>query len=980
LLALLFSATALGASSDGIPDFTVRAWHQRDGAPSDEVDAVCPDRAGYLWVATPTGLARFDGRNFRSVPFTGEAAPADPDLNALFPDPEGDGVLLAPASGGLLRLKDNALAVYPLPKELTSRTVTDVYGAPDGAVWIAFDGGVILRSAGTSQRIFDGKDGVPSTGRVQIAHDGNGRTWFASGRWLARYDGEALVPLVAHDPNDPVFIVSARTDGPWVIADRYVVKIVHDRPEPVATIDTKTSAVYLQDAIEGSDGKLWLGSRSFGLSELEPGGAQKVVIPGEDVAAVMEDRSGDVWAGTKGGGLMRLKPGVLRRFDRTAGLRENYSLSVAEAADGTMWFANRDGGAAYVTEQGTLRWLGLTGRGWKNFSALSLAPAAPDGVWITSSRGLVRVVHTRVEQRLKTPSGAPNHDCRVTLAARDGSLWAAVSPDQLARLRGEHWDVYGRDAGIDHFVVRAIAEDAAGGIWLGGDDGRLLRFNGTTFDPVAVAMPQHTGALQAIVFDGPGECWIGTEQGGLLRRDARGVHALTKEDGLPSNDIAQIIVADGTLWCGSHAGIFHLGREQVLRALGRCGERVEPVVIGPDDGLSEATCLGGVQPACWTSHDGVLWFATRQGVVAIDPRKERAIPQNLKVQITSARGDDRDVGAAGVISIPPHARTVELRYSVLCLATPDRVLTRYRLAGYDDEWTAGGADDVARFTRIPPGKYRFEISAQLVGIRASEVTDSVPVIVEPSWSQSLPFKLLLAVTSVLLVALAVRAWSHRRLRLRLVKLEHESAIERERARIAQNIHDDLGAGLTRISLLTQSTRIDEGRLLLDKIYGTVSELTQSMQEIVWAVNPKNDDLERMANYLVEYAQEFLTDAGIRCRVHIPQLLPEHAVTAQFRHELFLSCKEALHNVVKHASATEVNLRIGVDGTDVRISIEDNGRGLPATTALEPSPGRSGNGLPNLHARMASLGGRLEISQTQPTGVILVLIAPLPPIS
>jgi signal transduction histidine kinase len=243
----------------------------------------------------------------------------------------------------------------------------------------------------------------------------------------------------------------------------------------------------------------------------------------------------------------------------------------------------------------------------------------------------------------------------------------------------------------------------------------------------------------------------------------------------------------------------------------------------------------------------------------------------------------------------------------------------------------------------------------------------------PAWWQTLWFRALISLAALVVLVLVVRHVSHRRLRQTLLRLERETALERERTRIAHNIHDELGAGLTRISLLTQSGH-DRAKSQLDRIYDIVGDLIQSMDEIVWAVNPGNDDLENVASYLSEYAQSYLSDAGLRCRVQIPHGLPDHVLTAQFRHHLFLTCKEALHNVVKHARATDVSVQIEARDETLIVSITDNGVGLPAD--LGETSHR--NGLKTMRSRMQSLGGTLEIAAAADRGTVVTLVVTLPP--
>jgi signal transduction histidine kinase len=252
--------------------------------------------------------------------------------------------------------------------------------------------------------------------------------------------------------------------------------------------------------------------------------------------------------------------------------------------------------------------------------------------------------------------------------------------------------------------------------------------------------------------------------------------------------------------------------------------------------------------------------------------------------------------------------------------------------------------------------------------------------------------LLCTATGIGLVVFIVRTVSHRRLRLRLERLEHESAIERERTRIARNIHDDLGASLTRISLLTQAAKRDDATIhapQLNQIYETVRQITRSMDEIVWAVNPKNDHLDGLATYLASYAQGFLSVAGIRCRLDLPDHLPAVAVTSQTRHNLYLCLKEALNNVVKHSGAGEVTIAMRAAGEKFTLTITDNGR-QPARPGVNGTNGHgahhelrvsSGHGLSNIALRVAEMGGTYEFTPAHGEhGARLTVVIALGPVA
>ena len=214
------------------------------------------------------------------------------------------------------------------------------------------------------------------------------------------------------------------------------------------------------------------------------------------------------------------------------------------------------------------------------------------------------------------------------------------------------------------------------------------------------------------------------------------------------------------------------------------------------------------------------------------------------------------------------------------------------------------------------------------------------------------------------------------------RLERQQAIERERTRIAKDIHDHLGANLTRISLLSQSAHGElenpaQAAAQLDRIYDTSRELTRSMDEIVWAVNPQHDTLDSLASYLGNFAQEYLGSLDLRCRLDVPLQLPHWPITAEMRHNVFLAFKEALHNIVKHSGASEVSVALATARGGFQLVVRDNGKGFDPA-AVPARPGR-GNGLKNMRQRLEKIGGNCEIhSAARRRHGNQISFVPLPP--
>ncbi|HEX9046940.1 MAG TPA: sensor histidine kinase, partial [Verrucomicrobiae bacterium] len=261
----------------------------------------------------------------------------------------------------------------------------------------------------------------------------------------------------------------------------------------------------------------------------------------------------------------------------------------------------------------------------------------------------------------------------------------------------------------------------------------------------------------------------------------------------------------------------------------------------------------------------------------------------------------------------------------------------------------------------------------------NETGASVAFAVLPYFWQTTWFHVLGGFLTVLAASGVVWFDTRRRMRRKLDRAERQRDIERERSRIAQDIHDDLGAQLTRITMMSESTRGDldnPGRAAagLEKIYDTARELTRSMDEIVWAVSPRHDTLESLVAYLEKFAQDWLMSVGIRCRLDLPLQFPEWHLSSEVRHNVFLAFKEALNNAVKYSGASEVLIRLALQADSFVLAVEDNGCGfIPGEKRKVASPDRtaSGNGLENMRQRLAAIGGSCEIQSAPGRGTQVV---------
>lgn len=974
-------------------EYTLREWHVSDGLPSDEVNSVVQDEEGYLWIATTSGVVRFDGTTLSPI-----EAPGDAYTRGMIHVPPGR----SPASDGLLAPKDLEMVgskkgrdpkagyyvrtggTFRLEEEpaFAGKNIRSVHSQPDGALWFGSEDGTILRRLQNAVTAYDAPAGPAGKRIPTFATDGEGRLWASIGTAVVRFDGTAWVAFPIAQGGQEIRVGSSRTGGPWIFTRDQVLKLDGDKVEKAADLPELLGAHFIQTSIEDTHGYVWIGTRSQGLFRIKDGAILHVPTAHEDVVALCEDNEGGIWVGTNGGGLNRLRPRVHRLFDKSSGLKENFSYTAAEDQNGVMWFANRDGGVARVIGDEVDP---ISRRAnWRQFSAMSVFPAPDGGMWITSGIAVFRT-DPAMPERLQRIAPLNNFRMvRSTFVSKSGDYWMSHDPDHVVRWRDGKATIFGSAEGLEVREVRGIAEDASGAIWVGAADGRLFRLRDERFERVPLPGSERLGSLQFLHFDEEGTLFIGTTRQGFMvlpKADPSQARTIGTDQGLPNDNVTEILSDDfDRYWIATRGGIYWLHRPQLRDFMAGKTRHVHAIILGRDEGVPDLSCLGMFQPSAWKARDGRLWFATRRGVIRIDPSLMIGSEAIAPVTLSGITTDGRAASAGPSIELNSRCRKTELHLSVLNLANPERVLLRYRLDGFDDDWLLLKTGRTVAYPRLPPGHYIFRAQASNGNGIWNDQSPLLDLYVSPPlwqtwWAQFIYLLCFAAVVTVL-----VRFWSHRRLRMRLERLEREKAVERERTRIAQNIHDDLGASLTRISLLTQSA-VHENPAQAEKferIYEAAHAITRSMDEIVWAVNPKCDDAESLVYYVSNFAQGFLGAAGVRCRLDLPKTVPPLHLSSQVRHNLFLCCKEALNNVVKHARATEVSISFSATAQVLEIGIADNGRGVDAAAvgdraSLEPWRAGGGNGLKNMRQRMAEAGGSCTFSERLGGGTVATFI-------
>ncbi len=987
-LGLLFAEPRL-ISATNSPWFA-RAWQTDEGLPDNAVVGIAQTKDGFLWVATQGGLARFDGNQFRDfAPITEVGVPSGL-LHGLTVDRRDR--LWVTKDGGVLAWVDQGRTTSLTLRggSANARAVTPVEDG-EGNMWAAYPAvsNRLVRVRDGQVSYFGSDQGLPVGSTLQLACDKAGQLWFATADVLGVFRSGKFVAL-GTVPGVQC-IAAASSGGLWVGAGSRVMRFAEGvGAVPVGVLPASRANVNATVVLEDRANRLWVGTSGQGLFQRDGESFTSVAVSHREILSLAEDREGSVWVGTRGGGLNRLRPSVVESHEILSGLPFEAVRSVCQDQEGRLWAVARSGVVARQ-EGGVWTVLGAS-NGWTISDAMAVVADPKGGVWIgTHSDGLF-LWRDGVVASFTTREGLAGNFARSLLAGTNGDLWiGTASSVGLHRLRAGKLRRFDLPAGSG--LVRAMALDVTGTLWAGTAGGLLVRVKEDVLvDETAGSVPR-LQTIRCLHATEDGSLWIGYGGSGVGRLKAGQFTQFRAEQGISDDYISQILDdAIGRLWFAGNKGIFCL-REKDFddQAAGR-REQLRPMIFGREEGLPALQASREAWPGTVRSRDGRLWIAMQTGLAAVHPEViRRSPPPPVVIEKISVDGHEvaaydvasRKLGSTAVmpldlrraedtvLKIAPGGEQVAIEFTGLSFASPRNVAFRFKLEGLEPDWVEAGGRRAAYYSHLPPGKFRFHVIASDQDGNWSDPGAVLNIEVMPHFWQTWWFQIVAASGLLALVVGMVRYVGFRKLRVQVERAEHEGAIERERARIAKDIHDDLGASLTEITLLSELAQSGEGSAEekqqdLQRIAARTRHLTRALDATVWAVNPRKDTLESLVTYTCIHVEEYLKSAGIRCRLEVPEHLPGQPVTAAVRHDAFLIVKEALHNVVKHAGATEVSLRIKAQDGGLTIEIEDNGIGFDpdaVDASRQQSNGaraRQGCGLSNMRRRAEEMGGRFAL--------------------
>jgi ligand-binding sensor domain-containing protein/two-component sensor histidine kinase len=983
---------------DGLSRFdgyAFRSFGTEVGLPPAAVNDLLETAEGDYWVATDNGLVQFDRRSSpASAPLRrADAAAAASALRLITPAggerrsstitvlrQARDGTIWVGTGNGLYRLDQprDVPALTPVDIGLPhgfpeQRIIADLLEDRHGTLWVATLHGLYRRGADGSIARYGIADGLPAESISDLFEDQEGRLW-----------------------------VATRTAGFFSL----VSDASHDRLVVGVSMSSRNGLPYdwVTQLFQASDGRFWIGTERGLVEFLPPGAAEdgpalrvystRHGLPNDYIAALGEDRGGNVWIGTDSAGAFKLTSGGFATYGPRDGI--NSVNAIFEDQAGNVCFRGSvlggDKRSAFDgAKLGTLREFEpeifqrfgcFDGKSFQWFipHALAYPGWVREGVtlqarngewWIGSEQGLLRYPSTRRFVDVKT---TPRFAAYTT---QDG-----LASNQIFRLfedsRGDVWistissatrglSLFERKTGMLHDLsrmpglpspvddlARSFAEDPSGSVWLAFNSGVARYANGAmSFFTPGKGLP--AGAIREMHVDTTGRLWLASERGGLVRVDDPSASAptfvnYTVTNGLSSNNLFAITEdLHGYLYIGGGTGI-----DRFDPATGRVRRFTQA------DGLPP-----GIVRGAYRDRHGVLWFGTSNGLARLAPAPEkRRVPPSILISGLRVASVPYRISPFGeqqlsLANLPPDDHQLEIEFAGLGFGPGEVLRYEYKLEGAGTEWSPQSARRAVTYASLSPGRYTFAVRAVNSDGVASTSPATISFTVLPPFWQRWWF--------IGIVALAIGLAGTLGYRYRIKRLLE---VANMRTHIATDLHDDIGANLTRIALLSEVAQRTREEAPLVSIATVARESVAAMSDIVWAINPRREGLLDLTRRMRQHASELFTLRGIALRFDAPAGAETQPLGIDVRRDVLLIFKEAINNAARHSGCAAVDIMVRIERGRLVLSIVDDGVGFDASTDFD------GQGLTSMRRRAARINATLRIEPSTPSGTSVVLSVPI----
>ncbi len=955
-----------------ISEYQKQDWQVEDGLPQSNIRMITQTQDGMLLIATSGGMVSFDGLHFKPVKVDVHDTIANEAVNALMVTRNGDLWIGTDGRGIVIQRKSGGTESLSEKEGFPTDRIRMFYEAEDGAVWVATQNGIERIH---SEKIELLKDCGMISGDITtpFAEDGRGGVFFVTSRGLFLWRNGVALPFVLHQPASSGMAVAVYRDPQhriWVGMMHGVVQLVPRGEGWQELPNTKVSGPVTL-LVGDRDGNLWVGTRHRGICRIEPDGQVSFWtsadgLPNDAIRSMYIDDEQNLWIGMMNGGMERWRKAPLIPYGRPEGLPAEYAANVLGARDGDLWMGTW-GKGVFRLHSGRLETVHLNGTP-ATVPIRALAQDRRGNIWIgTWFNGIYSYDGNEFHHYL-LGTESPGNAVSTIVGDNQGALWVGTytgllrfpggtpGPDRQMLLPGQ--------------LVTCLSQDRDGTMLVGTSNG-LYRIDGQRAQ--AVSGLSHPYVL-SIAEDRAGNTWAGTKAGGVDLIEGVNARHIPTQNG-PSEYPVFSVLDDGRgfIWMGTTRGLLRVSAQQLNGLAHGARITLDSLLLGKSDGTRSSECGGPSQPAATLAKDGSLWFATARGFVhtAATAAQIEYPPPAVRIEDTTLDGVDMD--PAGILDLPPGLNELTIHFTAKRLANPGQLEFRYRLDGYDKDWSVTRGR-TAHYKRLPPGHYQFVVQARDEGMAWNNQTAELAVRQRPFFYQTLWFY------AILLLAFCLLALQFLRWRMTRMKGALGLVLE-ERNRIAREWHDTLMAGFAAISWQLETTV----RLFRESNAGGSSPATQSCElarsmvshcqaearRIIWDLRDGDEPADTLSLALERTLSTMRTTRQVETRLEV--IGNEVPLAPGSVHQLVCIGQEAVINALRHAEPNRISIRLHYQNGALSLSVKDDGRGFQPSAASEVMKGHFG--IPVMEERARKLGGTLRVETATGRGTEIVVNVP-----
>jgi ligand-binding sensor domain-containing protein/signal transduction histidine kinase len=1026
-LCLAFSLAAIMALPLAVPAerLPLKTYTTADGLARDYITRIVRDSHGFLWFCTPEGLSRFNGYDF--VNYGADQGLPHRAVNDLLE--ARDGTYWVATGAGLVHFNPSAqpdsrlnnssstvvagaspsearFVVYHPGEGERAQTVNALVEDRAGVIWCGTDAG-LYRLEGTQGHwtLAFVNIGLPADNRNDAVvstfmEDRSGGLWIGTASGLYRRLPNGRVEhYTTHSglPHDDVrALLEDRSGRIWMGTTVALYQLVAEpNPQRAAiahsyTVQNGLASNWITSLFQSGDGRMWVGTQA-GLCEFASSidHADRAFrsyttaegLNGNEIQSLAEDSDQNLWIGTESGGAMKVARNGFATYLEADGLSATRIASIFEDNAGELCVISGRAGEIFIHRLTGGRFIDTSPKlserinfGW-GWNQIAFQDHTGEW-WIPTDQGIYRFPRTSGVDQLRQMHPKALYTTKDELSSDQvfrlyedshGDIWiSTITPNRDAITRWVRasgvFERYSEADGVPRFMApTAFREDANRKLWIGFYEGGLARYENGHFTLFRVDDGVPEGMIRDLYVDHGGNLWIAASRGGVTRvEDTSADHprfiSYTMAQGLASNQ-ATCVTED-------HQGHIYVGTPNGVDRLDPASGHIKHYTTA--DGLAN-----NFVNVAYRDRQGALWFGTLQGLSRLFPEAERTLTApSIFINGLRIAGEDYSVSPLGQTEIvgpelSANQNHLQIDFSSVSVGGAASLRYQYKLDGADNDWSSPTAQRSITYARLSPGAYRFLVHAiNADGVASAQPASVSFTILRPIWQRW--WFLSLAGLFVIGVAYVVHKYRVNRL------LE----LERVRTRIATDLHDDIGASLSQIAILSEVVRQKVGQdhaavtEPLSQITTSSSELMGTMSDIVWAINPHKDRLTDLIQRMRRFASDVLTARNIDFEFQAPDARRNLNLGADVRRQVFLVCKESINNIVRHSACSHVNIEFRVDRNWLTLVIRDNGRGFD--TAQESD----GHGLASMRQRAKEMGGILEIASQLGEGTTVTLRMPI----